>query len=190
MALGPNLDSNHPAFKEPSNKARRLTWIQACCPNSQWHTHFDTSAGNHVNVNNCSNPDFIACAITSYNGNQAHHMTEAKIYFDTTRVENQRFYTAAGDDVPNNKFDAWSVAAEEWGHVQNINHFGPSNCDTMSGVTPEGTKCKRNLRAAEKEAAQEPYDLAHPNTASLSKAEVGYEDSTDVGDPLEDQDVR
>ena len=170
---GDNLANNHPRFKDPTNAARNRTWEDACCPNSQWHGHFKTGADNHINVKDCDNPDHIACAITNYNGNNARHMTMAKIYFDTQRVNNDRYFTGTGDgDVPNNKFDAWSVAAEEWGHVQNMHHFGSANCDTMSGNTPEGTKCKRHLRDAEKDAAQEPYDLAHPGTSAAALAEA------------------
>lgn len=171
---GSNLNNNYPAFKTPTNKARHDTWASACCPDSQWHGHYDTSASNHINVSDCSDPGWVGCATTSYNGNAAHHMTLGRIFYDEPRVKNNKFYTDTGTP-PDTKYDAWSVAAEEWGHVQNMNHFGANSCYTMYGQTTMGTTCKRWLVQRERDAAQEPYDAAHPGTSSQALAEIAFE---------------
>lgn len=169
---GSNLDTNHPGYKTPANKGRE-TWTQACCPDGQWHGHFNTSSTSHVNVQDCTNPDFIACVSLTYNGNTSLHLTQVRIWFDSQRVNNNKFYTGTGTP-PSDKYDAWSAAAEEWGHAQNIDHFG-SNCNTMSGVTPLGTTCKRNTNQTERASAQEPYDNAHPGTFFNAINEIAYE---------------
>ncbi|MDQ4145976.1 MAG: hypothetical protein M3198_19960 [Actinomycetota bacterium] len=172
---GANLDNNYPQFKTPTNKARTDTWTSACCPDSQWHAHYDTAFDNHVNVKDCSNPSAPGCAVTSYNGNSSLHMTLGTTWFDVDYVS--QFYTGTGHPADNNtpnEIDAWSVAAEEYGHVQNMHHFG-SGCDTMSGFTEREKTCKRFLNSAEKSAAQEPYDSAHPGTFSNAINEIWFE---------------
>jgi hypothetical protein len=169
---GSNLDTNHPAYKNPSDNGRQ-TWTQACCPDGQWHGHFNSSSASHVNVQDCSNPDWIACYSLTYNGNVNLHLTQATIWFDSQRVSNNKFYTGTGSP-PSDKYDAWSAAAEEWGHAQNIDHFG-SSCNTMSGTTLLGTTCKRNTNQTERQSAQEAYDGVHPGTFFDALNEIPYE---------------
>ena len=86
-------------------------------------------------------------------------MVSAEFAWNRLRVD--EFYKGIGD-VPDDQLDAWSIAAEEWGHMQNMFHFGSSLCDTMDGSSEKGTDCNRTLIQPEKNAAQEPYDLMHP----------------------------
>lgn len=151
------INVTYPQFKTPTTSARNQ-WVNACCPDSPWYTVYNDAAANHVEVAYASNPNFLAYATYYWNGNTAYHWTKMVLGFDRRDVG--LFYTGTGTP-PSNRYDAWSAMAEEWGHAQNMNHFG-SSCWTMSGTTPIGTTCKRILTTTEKTAAKEPYDLAHP----------------------------
>lgn len=165
---GSNLEDHHDDFKSPSNNARVSTWQNACCPDSPWHTHFDTSAPNHVRTLFFSPTNAPGRAVVFYDGNASFHMNTAQVdfnhnFFDNDSSQSDDAISRSGNP-DSDQVDAWSVAAEEWGHVQNIGHFGVA-ARTMSGVTITGTTTKRNLVAAERTAACEPY--RHPQVLDL-----------------------
>lgn len=94
-----------------------------------------------------------------YDGNADLHIISNYSAYSLTYVNQGAFYTGTGVP-PSNQYDAWSAMAEEIGHGQNMNHFG-SACYTMSGITPNGSTCKRVLTQQEIDAACEPYRLVH-----------------------------
>lgn len=49
-----------------------------------------------MNVQDCTDPDWIACYYLTYNGNVYLHLTQAKIWFDSQRVQNNKVYTGTG----------------------------------------------------------------------------------------------
>ena len=161
---GSALEDHHTDFKLPSDAAWWLTWRDACCPDSPWHPHYDTSAPSHVNTIFYT-PNTAGRAVTTYDGNSAFHMIKVQIDFNHQFYDNvdqtvDVMYRGAGTPLFN-QLDAWSVASEEWGHLQNIDHFGVS-CDTMYHVTTVGQTCKRSTNPAERQAAIEGWELSHP----------------------------
>lgn len=163
---GSTLEDHHTGFQLPANAAWWLTWQDACCPDSPWHTHYDTSAPNHIDTVFFTPTFVVGRAVPVYDGNAAFHMNTAQVHFNHYFFDNDgissddAMYRGSGTP-PSYQADAWSVAAEEFGHVQNMNHFGGS-CDTMGGITVEGTTCKRSTNQAERNAAIEAYNLMHP----------------------------
>ena len=172
---GSNLDDHHFDFQLPSNAAWWLTWQAACCPDSPWHTHFNTSAGNHIdtvffNLPPPLNAEVYGAAVTVYDGNSLFHMNSAQVWFNHDNFDgdgNQSddlIYRGSGTP-PSGQLDAWSIASEEFGHVQNLDHFGGTGCSggyrTMAGFMNPGQTCKRTTVQAEREAAIEGYELSH-----------------------------
>ena len=74
-----DLEGHHADFKLPANAAWWLTWQDACCPDSRWHTHFDTSAGNHVDTIYFMPESTVARAGRIYDGNASFHRNGASV---------------------------------------------------------------------------------------------------------------
>lgn len=168
---GSALGGHHTDFELPANAAWWLTWRDACCPDSPWHTHFDTSAPNHVNTIYFSPTNAPGRVSWFYDGNALFHMNTAQFDFNHNYFDNDSsstddtMYRGSGTP-PFYQVDGWSVASEEFGHVQNLDHFGGTGCAglgyrTMAGSMNPGQTCKRSTVQAEREAAIRGYELSH-----------------------------
>ncbi len=153
-----NLLNNYVAYQTPSNNAR-ARWINATSPNSPWHTHYDSGAPNHVDVALAPIPSWLGFASLVYTANSSWHLSSTLVAWDSRDADAGLIYTGSNVNIPNTQYDAWSIIQEEWGHAQNMNHFGTA-CRTMSGTTSLNETCKRGLIQAERTAACEPYE--HP----------------------------
>ena len=165
---GSALEGHHTDFKLPANAAWWLTWQDACCPDSPWHTHFDTSAGNHVDTIYFMPESTVARAGRIYDGNASFHMNWASVEFNhnlfnnnATQTDDQIYRGAGSPPANSGQVDAWSAAAEEFGHVQNLNHFG-GGCNTMGSIIYPQFICKRTTSEAEREGAIRGWELSHP----------------------------
>lgn len=180
--FSPNLKTNYPQFQEPSRRAV-AQWTAAADPDSPWHTHEVETAPSHVDVADTDNPEALGDARVFWNGDlngppgrENPHFVSMQIRIDKRDVDTGVFYTGTATP-PSDKYDAWSVMAEEWGHVQNMGHFVPSGhasgaCPgypnpghlfdhAMSGQTCPGQTHKRNLDATERLAACITYRQIH-----------------------------
>lgn len=159
------VTSTYSQFRDPSNRAV-AQWTGACCPDSPWHTHYNTGSANHVDVKPTSDASYLAEAYVVWDGNlnavggRANpHFVSMEIRVDKRDVDAGAFYTGTGTPPPG-QYDAWSAFAEEWGHVQNLGHFGAPE-STMSGTVLPAATTKRFLNATEILAACIPYQQIH-----------------------------
>jgi hypothetical protein len=140
-------------------------WVNACCPDSPWHTHFNTAADTHPNMVNSSGGTLGVGRVAQEDAN--HHiprMIALWLRHDIGELSCSgdpcSWYTGTGDPG-NKKIDAWSVWQEETGHAQNISHHGTSCTQTMSGSTCAGNTDKRSLSDHNKFHACDPYRRVH-----------------------------
>jgi len=157
-------------------------WTTATGPDSPWHTHEVESAPSHVDVVEIPDPNTLMDAQPIWYGDlngppgaENPHFVSMRIRIDKARADAGAFYTGTGTPAAG-QIDAWSALAEEWGHVQNMDHFVPPGHEdpdgpglnpghlfdhTMSGETGEVQTYKRTLDATEKLAACMPYRQIH-----------------------------
>lgn len=138
-------------------------WENGCCPNGQWHTHYDTAAATHANT-----VDVDPNSGTLGKGSPAvtdvwDHIPKmndlwVRHNMGTPGVDYTTWWTQVGEDVPCDKVDAWSVWQEETGHAANISHNGNG---TMSGTTYPCDTSKRDPSDHQFWHAQEIYDRVH-----------------------------
>lgn len=121
-------------------------YVNSCCPDSPWHTHFDTSAPTHIEMRNAAvDSDVLGRGLVAREDSNDHIPSVRQLWLrhDIWELGTQ-WYTGTG--IPGgNQIDAWSVWQEELGHAQNVSHYGGSCSITMSGCTSRGDRAKRTF---------------------------------------------
>lgn len=141
-------------------------YANTCCPDTPWHTHFNTAADTHPNMVNSSGGTLGIGRIAQEDSN--HHIPRVLALWLRHDIGELScsgnpcsWYTGTG--TPGSRqFDAWSVWQEETGHAQNISHYGTSCSNaTMSGCTAPGTTGKRSFGNHLREHLCSPYRRVH-----------------------------
>jgi hypothetical protein len=135
-------------------------WTGTCCPDSPWHTHFNTAADTHPNMVNSSGSTLGMGRVAQEDAN--HHIPRMVALWLRHDIGELGISWYTGTGTPGgDQIDAWSQWQSETGHAQNISHYGASCGLTMSECTSTGSTLKRGISDHNAFHACDPYRRVH-----------------------------
>lgn len=156
------FDTNLPnAFTTPTGYAAETTW-NVGAPSS-FAFNYNTSCGNKVYYLNIDGPGGKVAEAWIYYNLLTKHLIETNFKYDSSEPWHTDVYTLP----PSTKFDAWSIAAHEFGHWLTLEHSG--NCPssptdstpTMCSGVRTGQSFQRTLASDDKNGIWNIYDATH-----------------------------